>query len=261
MKLSIIIVNYNHKYFPRLAIEAIKKSDIPFSHEIIVVDNNSTDESVQYLEKAARRGDITLIRSPKNVGFGAGNNLGAKNAQGEFLLFHNPDITVEPHAITTLVYYLEKHSDIGILAPKLVYHNGEVQASCRRHMKFWDLIIKRTFLRYIPQFRRRLAHYLMHDFHHEHTQDVELVTGAAMLMRKSVFDSLEGFDPWFFLFMEDFDLCQRVRKKGYRVVYYPEAEFIHYHKRLSGGNIFALMTKKVFWLHVASAIKYHWRWP
>ena len=261
MKLSVVIVNYNHKYFPRLAVEALEKAHTGFPFEIIVVDNASRDEeSLMFLEKAHTDKRITLIKSPKNVGFGQGNNLGAKIAQGEYIFLHNPDVTVKEDSLKKMVEYLDHHKDIGILGPKLVYSSGKVQESCRRHMAFTDLVLNRTFLGKLPMFRKRVKHYLMEDFDHTKIQDVDLITGAAMLIPRTVFEKVGGFDPRYFLFMEDFDLCNMIRKAGYRIVYYPEAEMNHYHKRLSQGSFFKLIRKKVFWLHVASAMKYFWKW-
>lgn len=261
MKLSVIIVNYNHKYFPRLAVEALEKSKTDFPFEIIVVDNASHDEeSMGFLEKAHEAKRITLIKSPKNVGFGRGNNLGVQYAKGKHVFFHNPDVTVQEDSLQKMVDYLEKHHDIGILGPKLMYSSGKIQESCRRNMTWGDLIFKRTFLGKLPFFRKRVQKYLMEDFDHDKIQDVDLITGAAIMMPRSVYDTVGGFDPRYFLFMEDFDLCRMVKKAGFRVVYYPDAVMMHYHKRLSGGSIFKLLRKKVFWLHVASAIKYFWKW-
>lgn len=261
MKLSVIIVNFNHKYFPRLAVEALEKSKTHFPFEIIVVDNNSTDdESLVFLEKAHLEKRITLIKSPHNVGFGRGNNLGVAIAQGEYIFFHNPDVTVNEDSLQKMVDYLEHNKDIGIIGPKLMYSSGKVQESCRRHMRFGDLILNRTFLGKLPFFKSRVKRYLMEDFDHSKIQDVDLITGAAIMMPKTVCDKVGGFDPRYFLFMEDFDLCRMVKKAGYRVVYYPDAVVNHYHKRLSQGSFLKLLRKKVFWLHVSSALKYFWKW-
>lgn len=262
-KLSVIIVNYNHKYFPRLALSALEKSETDFAFEVIFVDNRSDpkDESVGFLRKAAKEGRITLIESPRNVGFGAGNNLGLKIAKGEYILIHNPDTTVEKDSLQRLVNYLAKHPEIGLLGPKLVYSNGDVQDSCRRFMTFTDLIIKRTPLKKINPWKKRLQRYLMLDFDHNKVQDVDLITGAMMLARKDfLWKKLSGFDERYFLFMEDFDLCQRTSRAGKKVVYYPEVSILHYHKRLSGGGFFGQFLKKTFWFHLVSSAKYFWRW-
>ncbi len=261
MKLSVIIVNYNHKYFPRLAVEALEKSKTDFPFEIIVVDNASHDEeSMGFLEKAHAEKRLLLIRSPHNVGFGQGNHKGIQYAKGKYVFFHNPDVTVETDSLQKMVDYLEHHHDIGILGPKLAYSSGKIQESCRRNMTWGDLIFKRTFLGRLPFLRNRVKKYLMEDFDHNKIQDVDLITGAAIMMPRAVYDQVGGFDRRYFLFMEDFDLCRMVRKAGYRVVYYPDASMLHYHKRLSEGSFLKLLTKRVFWLHVSSALKYFWKW-
>lgn len=269
MKLSIITVNYNHKYFPRLSIEALERSKTDFDFEIIFVDNASTDPiSLGFLQQASREGRIKFIRSEKNLGFAGGNNLGVKHAGGdgvggEYLFFLNPDTAVFEDTLQKMVDYIQSHPDTGILGAQLVYADGTVQESCRRDMRFLDLIVKRTPLRKFPWGKTRLENYLMGDFDHEKTQPVELITGAAMMMRRDLFERIGGFDERYFLFMEDFDLCKKVRAVGaekYKIIYFPEARIHHYHKRLSDGNAALLLAKKVFWLHLSSAAKYFWKW-
>lgn len=259
-KVSIIIVNYNHKYFPKMCVEAIESSKTDFEYEIIVVDNHSTDESIDSLRRMKKEGRINLVESPVNLGYGQGNNLGFKHAKGEFVIISNPDVFVKPDTMQTLFDYLEAHPEIGVIGPRLRYYNGGTQPSCRRHMTFFDLIIKRTFLKRLPGFKKRLKHYLMGDFSHTETQEVDLITGAYFMMRCSVYEEIGGFDPRYFLFMEDYDLCLKLHQTGYKVVYYPKSEATHYHKRLSDGNIIWLLGRKVFWYHLISAFKYFWKW-
>lgn len=260
-KVSTITVNYNHKYFPKLSVEALEEASHPWPIEIVFVDNASTDPlSLNFLRKAHKEERIKLIESPANVGFAAGNNLGVENATGEYVLILNPDTTVREDSIAKMVEYMESHPEVGILGPKLEYSDGTIQDSCRRDMKFYDLILKRTPLGKLPLFKKRVENYTMGDFDKNKTQEVELITGACMLIKRDFYDEIGGFDDRYFLFMEDFDLCKEVRKAGKKVVYFPEAIINHYHKRLSGGNVFKLLTKKVFWLHVKSATKYFWKW-
>lgn len=260
MKLSITIVNYNQKYFPRICVEALKKSKTNFDFEIIVCDNDSHDESLDYLKKADKDGDIKLVQPGKNLGYGSGHNFAAKSAKGEYILILNTDITVEENTLQKLVDYLEKNEDVGMVGPKLKYHNGEVQKSCRRNFGFFDLFIKRTFLRHIWPFKKRYENYIMSDYDHSETQEMDLITGAFMMMPMSVFKEVKGFDERYFLFMEDFDLCRKVWGVNKRVVYYPETFATHYHKRLSQGSFFKLLFNKISWFHLASALKYHFKW-
>jgi len=261
MDISVIIVNYNHKYFPKLAVEALEKSNFKGKFEIIIIDNNSTDpESLTFLENAAADKRITLVKNKENIGFGNANNIGGNMAKGKYIFIHNPDVMVKPNSLQLLHDYAEKHKDVGIVAPKLIYSSGVVQESCRRDMSFFDLVLKRTFLGKLPFFSGRVSKYLMQDFDHNKTQEVELVTGAAMFIPRVVWDKVGGFDKRYFLFMEDFDLCKEIRKAGYKIIYYPDCEISHYQKRLSQGPNWKLVFKKVAWLHLSSAIKYFWKW-
>lgn len=261
MKLSIITVNFNHKYFPKLCVEALERSKTNFPFEIIFMDNASTDLiSLGFLKRASDEGRIKFIQSKQNLGFAGGNNLGFKHAKGEFIFILNPDTQVKEDTFQKMVDYLEAHPDVGILGPKLVYPDGSIQESCRRDMKFTDLVLRRTALGKVSTLHKRVERYLMEDFDHERTQAVELVTGAAIMIPRHVLECVGGFDERYFLFMEDFDLCKKVRAAGYKVVYYHSAEVNHYHKRLSSGSLASLLRKKVFWIHVSSAAKYFWKW-
>ena len=259
---SAVMLNYNSKYFPKMCVEAFYRADmdgVPF--EFIAVDNASTENvSLGYLKKASDNGLVDLVRSKKNLGFGGGNNLGAAQARGKYILILNPDIFVAEDSVKKMVEYMEKHPDVGILGPKLVYPDDKVQDSCRRHMKFSDLVIKRTSLKKVPGFKRRVAKYTMEDFDHSVTQEVDLLVGACFIIPRKVYEEVGGFDERYFLFMEDFDLCREIAKTGKKVVYYPEVSVTHNHKRLSGGSIFGLLRKKIFWIQVGSAFKYFWKW-
>ncbi|MBU1953654.1 glycosyltransferase, partial [Patescibacteria group bacterium] len=159
-----------------------------------------------------------------------------------------------------MVSYMEKNKDIGVLGPQLVYASGKIQESCRRHMSFFDLVLKRTFLGGLPFFKARVDRYLMQDVDFSKVQDTDTLTGAAMLIPRAVWEKIRGFDERYFLFMEDLDLCRMVKKAGFRVVYYPDVKLEHYQKRLSDGSLFKTARRKVFWLHVASALKYFSKW-
>lgn len=260
-KVSAVMLNYNSKYFPKMCVEAFHRGEMDFDFEFIAVDNASTDPiSLGYLEKADEKGLVKLIKSDRNLGFGGGNNLGVKNARGEYILILNPDVFVNEDTVQKMVDYMGKNPEIGVLGPKQVYPDGVVQDSCRRDMRFRDLVFKRTFLGKIPGLRKKVSAYTMEDFDHSETREVDLLVGSCFLIPREVYEQVGGFDERYFLFMEDFDLCKEIRQLGKKVVYYPETEVTHNHKRLSGGSTLGLLGKKVFWIHVSSAAKYFWKW-
>ncbi|MFA6521080.1 MAG: glycosyltransferase family 2 protein [Candidatus Gracilibacteria bacterium] len=260
MKISCIIVNYNLKYLPRLCIEALQRSKCDVPVEIIVVDNNSHDESLDYLEQMHKKGEITLVHSGSNLGYGKANNLGAHYAKGKYILVLNPDISVETDTLQKLYDYMEKNPHVGMAAPQLYFFNGQIQDSCRRFMRPLDLIIKRTPLSRLKILKKRVDEYTMAGYDHSKEGEVDLVTGACFIIRKDVFEKIGGFDPRYFLFMEDADLCRKVWESGHKVAYFPQARALHCHKRLSGGSLLHLITQKVFWIHMSSALKYFWKW-
>lgn len=261
LKVSAVMLNYNSKYFPKMCVEAFHRAKMDFDYEIIAVDNNSTDPiSLGYLENAEKEELVTYIKSNKNLGFGGGNNLGAKNAKGKYVLILNPDIFVNEDSVQKMVDYMDSHPEVGILGPKLVYPDGTVQDSCRRNMRFFDLVIKRTFLSKLPMFKGRVEKYTMEDFDHDAVREVDLLVGACFIIPRDVYETVGGFDERYFLFMEDFDLCREISALGKKVVYFPKVSVTHNHKRLSGGSLFGLLRKKVFWIHVQSALKYFWKW-
>ncbi len=259
-KVSCIIVTWNSKYLPRVCVEALQRSKCDFDFEIIVVDNDSQDESLSYLKKMHEDKEIILVQAGANLGYGKGNNLGVKHAKGEYVVILNPDVGVEEDTLQKLVAYMDEHPKVGLVGPQLYFFNGEIQDSCRRFMRPMDLIIKRTPLKRIPILAKRVKEYLMVDYDKKIPQEVDMVTGACFIMRKEIFEKMGGFDPRYFMFMEDADLCRTLWKNGYKVVYYPHARALHYHKRLSEGGLFSLLRKKVFWIHLNSARKYFMKW-
>lgn len=260
MKISCIIVNWNLKYLPRLCIEAIRRCKCDFPFEIIVVDNNSDDESLDYLKQMHGKGEIKLVHAGANLGYGKANNLGARHAKGDYLLILNPDVSVDSDALQNMADYMDSHKEIGVLGPQLYFFNGQIQDSCRRFMRPFDLLIKRTFLSKFKLLNKRVKRYVMADFDRKEAREVDFLVGACFMVRKSVFEKVGGFDERFFLFMEDTDLCRRIWESGHKIVYFPMARALHFHKRLSTGGLLFLLRQRVFWIHLASAAKYFWKW-
>lgn len=260
MLLSCIIVNFNQTYFLRLCIDALRASTVDFDFEIIVVDNGSHNESVSFLKTLEAQGKIRLIHAGKNLGYGKGNNLGVRHAKGEYVLILNPDVSVEPDLLAAMAKHMKQNPEVGILAPQLYFYNDQIQDSCRRFMKPLDLVIKRTPLQRFKALSARVDSYTMADFNRANVSEVDMVTGACFMIKKSIYEKLGGFDPRFFMFMEDVDVCRRVWEAGLKVVYFPQVKALHYHKRLSGGSFLGMLRQKMFWAHCISAGKYFWKW-
>lgn len=226
MDLSVITVTWNIEELIGAQIESVHKGCRNISCEQIVVDNGSSDGTV---EKVQAYEDVQLIALGKNTGFAHANNAGLKDASGEYLLFLNGDMRVEAGSLDTILSWMKEHPDVGIVSPKLVDEHGNINhdAMPRRFPKLWEqlaLILK------IPHFFPSLLNkYHMTDLDHEVEQDVDSVRGSFMLMRREFVEKTGwAFDPRYFIWYEDVDICREAQKHGYRVVYTPVISCVDY---------------------------------
>jgi GT2 family glycosyltransferase len=256
MDLSIIIVNYKSQEKVLKCLESIAKAELgDLSYEIIVVDNASGDDLSMI---AAAYPEVKIIKSEKNLGMGGGNNFGAKNSQGKFILILNPDTAILDDALVKLHHYLKEHEKIGIVGPKLLNTDGSLQYSCLRFPKIYTPILRRTFFGELAP--RQLDYFLMKDFDHASDRSVDWLMGSCLLVRREILEK-DGylFDEKYFMYFEDTDLCRRVRQKhGLDVVYLPEAVVIHDHARQSAEKpwYIAPFVDKLAREHIKSWFRY-----
>lgn len=216
VKVSVIIVSYNCESFVEKCISSVLKN-LPPGGEVIVLDNASVDRTVEILEKFS--GQIKLIRSSENLGFSKGNNKAVKETSGEYLFFLNPDTEIEEPVFDKLMKFYEETADVGIVGPKLIMESGQVQSSVRKLPTVWGafqeylLGIKNAYSEYAPKGSESI--------------EVEMVYGAAMLIKKDLFEKVGGFNEKYFLYYEDADLCRKVQKKGKKVYFYPGVYIKH----------------------------------
>ncbi|HLC76321.1 MAG TPA: glycosyltransferase family 2 protein [Candidatus Peribacterales bacterium] len=257
---SIVVLFHNERSAEEAVrcLKALKNQTIADQIEIILVSNAANGSALKIIGDERNDPRITLIEAKENIGYGRGNNLGAQSATGEYLLILNPDNRLEPHALETMIAYLKEHHDVGIVGAKLIFPNGTVRDSYRSFPTLFDIFIKRTALRHL--FPRRMKNYLQSDQDPTVIRDVDWMCGACLLLPRSLYEKLGGFDERFFLFFEDCDLCRRVWKMNLRVVYLPTAVANDNEQRLSAGGILSFFTKKTVRIHTASAIKYFWKW-
>ncbi|MDZ4243656.1 MAG: glycosyltransferase family 2 protein [Candidatus Doudnabacteria bacterium] len=224
MKLSILIVNWNTRDLLIKCINSILNNAPSFDYEIIVVDNNSKDGSVETLTNLlGHNKKIRLLQSLRNLGFARANNYAFQNSIGEYIFALNPDTEVHPCAIDLLVSYMEAHPAVGVAGPKLLNPDGTVQQSVRRFPTIPSSVLVFSGLYRIFRPRR----YLMDDFDYNHEADVDQVMGAALLTRRSIIEKLGLFDENFWLWYEEVDFCKRVKDAGYQVKFYPGAQVMH----------------------------------
>ena len=249
MKLSICIVHYYQTAELQQFLESLADYPPHCLYEVLIVDNGSEGDEIKQLSK--RLGDhIHVITPGKNLGFGKAMNKAVKKARGEYVFLANPDLEFQDASLKRLFEHLEKHPKAGIVGPQLISPDESLQHSVRSFPSMMDLVSKRLGM--------SKDGYLLADKELNKHQTVDWMVGAAMLMKKELFEDLKGFDERFFLFFEDTDLCRRVWEQGKEVWYCPSAQMIHSSTRLSQRGLWVF--KKVFWIHLSSALKYFWKW-
>jgi hypothetical protein len=220
------------------------------AYEIIIIDNHSTDESCQLVRE--KFPDLYLIENVKNLGFARAVNQGFRKAKGKYLLILNPDVELLPGSADKMIDFLERHPEAGLLLPKLINPDGSLQFSCRKFYDFSTLLFRRTPLGRIFPNHWTIRRHLMMDWNHEEVREVDWGLGACMFLRREALVGQGIFDERFFLYFEDVDLCFRLKKKGWKVIYNPEAVMVHAHLRQSAGGFF----NREKWEHFKSLIKF-----
>ena len=256
MLLSIIITSYKNPELLKLCIDSIKKNITISDYEIIVSDCETVDEVVSLMREDYP--EVKFITSEKNLYYGGEVREGYKLAQGKYILILNDDILVKKGTVEGLVSYLETHQSVGIVGPQLLNFNETVQPSCFRFLTPLTIIYRRTFLGKFKFAKRHLDDFLMRDFDHKSIREVDWIMGSAILTRREAIDRVGLFDERFVVYFEDTDWCRRFWENGYKVIYNPEYKMYHYHRRSSAGKgiIRTLISNKLAWLHISSALKY-----
>jgi len=259
MTLSIIIVNYNTGPLTKACLESLLKNPLPAKTEIIVVDNNSSDESVPFLR--ADFPEIRVIQNTENIGLAAAVNQAIGEARGKYYLILNPDIIVLNDAVNQLVDFMEKNPNVGVSGGQLISPNGRIQDSCYRWYRPMTIVYRRTFLGRTRRGAKEISRFLMKDFDHRSVRDVDWLMGACLMLRGLAVKKIGGMDPRFFLYFEDVDWCRRFWEAGYRVTYVPSARFSHFHQRSSEqSSALGLITNRAVRHHILSAVKYFWKY-
>lgn len=256
---SAIVLNTNAARQTAQCVQKLQEQTLIDDMEIIVVENHSGDDSANYLRNQQTRGwPFRLVETAHNDGFGHGYNTGIRYASGDYILINNPSKILPPNGIEQLVKRLQQDETIGLIAPALQHPDGSFRASARRYPKPLDLVAKRTMLKSI--FGRQLKRYLDIKTPDNQLREVEWVAGGCIMMRRQLFEDLGGFDERFFLFFEDTDLCRRVRKAGWRVVYDPTVIGADKKQRFSDGGLFKLISTRIGRSHIVSAVRYFHKW-
>lgn len=233
VRLSVVVLSWNTQALTLACLRALFAESPRHAREVIVVDNGSADGSADSISSAFPQ--VRLLRNADNRLYAAGNNQGAALAQGEYLCTLNSDTEVRPGALDALVDFLASHAEYGAVAPKLVDPDGSVQHACQRFPTLLSALCFDSWWGTFWPGRVVQARYLMRDFDHRSSRDVEQPPGAVFVMRTAEWRAFCGLDEQLSLFYNDVDLAKRLWRRGRRIRYLADVEVLH-HRGASTRN-------------------------
>lgn len=245
MDISIIIVTWNSQDFIRNCLDSIFLLGDRVSWEIIVVDNDSSDETAKIVREFYPA--VNLIENKRNLGYAKANNQGIEGAQGRYVLLLNPDTQLTENSLSSMYEFMERNPREGALGPKLLNPDKSTQPSCREFPRFSNLIWEFTGLSRVFPTSRIFGRWRMGYFAFDRPREVDQPMGSCLMLRKGTLDEVGLFDEEFAMFFNDVDLCYRIKNAGWKIYFHPDAQVIH-HKGASTRKV----KRKMIWLsHLA----------
>ncbi len=223
-KLTISIINYNSGGYLINCLESLKNIENELEMEVWVVDNNSSDDSL--IKAQTKFPKWNFIKNSDNLGFGKANNQVIEKTRGEYILFLNPDTEVKKGVLKTLVNFMDSNENTGAVTCKVLLDNNHLDWATHRGFP--------APLASLLYFLGSDKLYHLSDRNLDEIHEVDAISGAFFLTRKKVLDKVGGFDEEYFMYAEDIDLCFRIKRAGYKIIYYPQVSIIH-HKGISSG--------------------------
>lgn len=223
---SVVVVSFNTRELTCACIETVLRETRRHTFEIIVVDNDSRDGSVEAVRE--RFPEVTVIANRDNTGFARANNQGFEVARGRFVLLLNSDTEVWDDAIGRSIDYAQAHADAGVVGCRAIQPDGRQQSTMFRYLRLWEVALNCLVPHRLMRRSRLLGHsrYVGADL--DEVQDVEVAAGCFMLVRREVIERVGGMDGAFFMYGEEAEWCHRIRRGGWRVRYFPGARILHY---------------------------------
>jgi GT2 family glycosyltransferase len=245
MDISIIIVTWNSQEFIRNCLDSIFLSQVNFASEVVVVDNNSSDETAKIVEQLYPQ--VNLTQNKENLGYAKGNNQGIEESRGEYVLLLNPDTQVLEDSLSLMYRFMEENPNAGALGPKLLNPDKTVQPSCREFPTFSTLIWEFSGLSRLFPRSRVFGGWRMGYFDFDRQREVDQPMASCLMLRRTALEDVGIFDESLAMFFNDVDLCYRIKEGGWRIHFYPEAKVIH-HK---GGSTRKAKARMIWLSHLA----------
>lgn len=226
MDLSVIIVNWNTKDYLLECIRSMKTYQGNYTLEIIVVDNASSDGSVSALK--IEFPDVLIIANTHNLGFARANNQGLQVACGGYICLVNSDVVFIEDCFGPMLAYMDEHSEVGILGPRLLWADRSMQWSCRKFPSLWITFCSAVGLSTLFPRVSCFSTEHMGYFGHDEIKDVDVLVGAFLFVRYSAFSQVGPMDETYFMYCEELDWCKRFSQAGWKVRFYSGCEVVHY---------------------------------
>jgi GT2 family glycosyltransferase len=226
MKISVVIVSWNAKAFLLKCIDSIISQRGADSLEIVVVDNASKDGSPEAVK--ANYPQVKLIANDDNYGFAKANNIGIRVTTGDYLFLINSDVVVSEGCFAKTMRYMDEHPEIGMLGPKIVGQDGNVQRSCMGYPSLWSVLCRALALDSLFPRSKLFGSHLLTYWDHNDTRPVEVINGCFWVVRRTAMEQVGLLDERFFIYAEDIDWSKRFNEGGWQVVFFSEAEALHY---------------------------------
>ncbi len=242
MQVSILLVTYNSLSVIPACIDSIRRGAADVEHEIIAVDNASSDGTAEWLRGQP---DIRLIANRRNEGFARAANAAAEAASGELLFLLNPDCRLQPGCLWSIYDFMRDRPWVGACGPKLISPNGELIRSCRTFPSLWTVFCEAFGLAQAFPNSRIFAGYYLGGWDYSDARRVDWLSGAALAIRRDIFHRLGGLDEQFFIYAEDLDFLYRLRAAGWECWYLPQAEVVHE----GGASWRGLELHRAMWAH------------
>src|SRR5262249_5368335 len=231
-RLCVVIVNWNGNHFVQRCVQSVFEFARGVSCQIVVVDNASSDRSIDWLRSAARSEDpahLLLVENSSNAGFGAANNQAFLKTDAPLVLLLNNDAEITAGAIDALVAAIDSEPQIAACGPRLLNSDGSLQVSAWRNPPApWDILVRGLRLYHLIPRRLRGELLLGKFWDHSHRRDVGMLSAAALLIRREALDEIGGFDERFHMYGEDDEWCLRATRAGWSLVYEPRAVVVHH---------------------------------
>ena len=251
-KLDIIIVSYNARIYLQKCLESIFNFDLPFSFQVLVIDNHSSDDSADMVRKIFPQ--VRVIENNGNCGFSQANNRGIRNTNGEYILLLNSDTVVSQGALLKLLLFLEENDKAGIVSGRLVYPDYTDQNVCRAFPTPINALFGRRSIltKLFPNNKYSKKYMLSVHRHKKEPFQIDWVSGACLMVKRKVIHNVGLLDEKFFMYWEDADFCMRVKKEGWKIYCVPTAIIVHYEGKSSINQNYRLIiefNKSVYWFY------------